>query len=458
MTRRKILIVIVVLLIPVAAHAVWDQVESTLLAREIARIAQRGEPIDVRAQSGPLQTYEQRRTAGLYAAAATLARWQARGDNFNMTVKDVELAATDPRLEPERLEAYLTEAEPALHLIGLAAPLDFAGFGSLEPDLQTNQSSLQTLSGMSNLKADLLSVRGETNPAAEELVHSILLQRTIPIPFYRYISVGRLYGSLRVLLKHTLPDADSLRRLQVALETWPDEDGVVAYLQQDRARRLGMFWPYPPDGASWALRPQQGYRAGPTDALAFVVFRPLLTYAFRRRLPPYADAIAVAREPWPSKLDSARVLAQRYNLDARRQGSRTFLNRAFGTIGTEIAVWQLDSTLPIGGMNLARRRTAITVMAVERYRRARNGEAPASLSDLVPEYLAAVPLDPFDGKPLKYRIAPDSYLVYSVDINRIDDNGALHGFGTGIGGRVRPIRDDPSPRDIGIRVPLTPNH
>ena len=109
-------------------------------------------------------------------------------------------------------------------------------------------------------------------------------------------------------------------------------------------------------------------------------------------------------------------------------------------------------------MNLARRRTAITVMAVERYRRARNGEAPASLSDLVPEYLAAVPLDPFDGKPLKYRVAPDSYVVYSVDINRVDDNGAVHGFGTGIGGRMRPIRDDQSPRDIGIRVPLTPNH
>ena len=57
--------------------------------------------------------------------------------------------------------------------------------------------------------------------------------------------------------------------------------------------------------------------------------------------------------------------------------------------------------------------------------------------------------------PLRGDVA-QTLLVYSVDINRVDDNGALHGFGTGVGGRIRPIRADSSPRDIGIRVPLTP--
>lgn len=372
-----------------------------------------------------------------------------------MTQKDVESPASDPRLEEARLQAYLTEAEPALHLVGLAAALHFAGFSSLEPELHMNQSSLQTLSGMSNLKADILSVRGDASLAVSELVHSILLQRTITIPYYRYGSVGRLYGSLRILLKHASPDADSLRRLQVAFETWPDDDGVVADLERERADKLGRHWPYPADGTSWALRPQQGYRAGPADAIGFVAFRPALTHVVRQAIQPYADAIAVAREPWPAKLDSARALRQRYGLDPARGPSRTSLFKALNQMDS-FGVWRLLSALPVGGMNLGYRRTAIATMAVERYRRAHDGQPPSSLDALVPEYLRTIPQDPFDGKPLKYRVAADSYVVYSVDINRVDDSGELHGFGSGVGGRTRPFRDDPSPRDIGIRVPLTP--
>ena len=194
MTRRRILIVIVILLIPVAAHAILDQVESTLLAHEIARIAQRGEPVDLSAQQRPLDVPEQRRAAGLYAAAAGLARWQTQGDGYMMTAKDVELPQSDPRLEESRLQAYLAEAEPALHLSGLAAPLGFGGFSSINSELHTNQSSLQTLSGMSNLKSDILSVRGDSNGTCAELVRAIILQRTITI-LLSLRSVRRLYGA-----------------------------------------------------------------------------------------------------------------------------------------------------------------------------------------------------------------------------------------------------------------------
>jgi hypothetical protein len=451
MKRRWGLIVIVILLIPVAVHAVWDQVESTRLARDIARLKQQGEPVDATATSW-LASAEQRRSARLYAAAAGLARSQTQGDGFSMTAKDVELPGSDPRLEEARLQAYLAEAEPALQLAALAASLDFAGFSSIDPQLQTNQSGLETLSGMSNLKADILSVGGEASLASDELVRAAILQRTITIPYYRYGSVGRLYGSLRILLKHASPDAGSLRRLQAALETWPDDDGVVADLRRERALRLGVFWPYPTDGVSWARRPQQGYRASIGEAIGFVASRPLLTHALRSGLQPYAEAIAVAGEPWPAKLDSTRALAKRYGVEPG-VASNTSLFNAFRHSGS-FGVQKLTLTLPVAGMNLAFRRTAIAVLAAERFRRAHAGQPPPSLEALVPEFLASVPQDPFDGQPLKYRVAADSYVVYSVDINRVDDNGAIHGFGTGIGGRIRPIRDDPSPRDIGIRVPL----
>ncbi|HEV2327184.1 MAG TPA: hypothetical protein VGY56_00165 [Verrucomicrobiae bacterium] len=45
-----------------------------------------------------------------------------------------------------------------------------------------------------------------------------------------------------------------------------------------------------------------------------------------------------------------------------------------------------------------------------------------TLTALVPAYLPAIPLDPVDGKPLRYRRNGDgTYLPYSVSPNGRDD-------------------------------------
>ena len=64
MTRRRLLILVVIFLVPVAIHAIWDQAESTLLAREVARIANRHEPVDVAFQRSARPTPEQGRAPG----------------------------------------------------------------------------------------------------------------------------------------------------------------------------------------------------------------------------------------------------------------------------------------------------------------------------------------------------------------------------------------------------------
>lgn len=71
----------------------------------------------------------------------------------------------------------------------------------------------------------------------------------------------------------------------------------------------------------------------------------------------------------------------------------------------------------------AETRSVATALAVERYR-LKNGRLPAALQDLVPEFTEAVPLDPYDGKPLRYRVDGNGYTVYSISINRTDDGGA----------------------------------
>jgi type II secretory pathway pseudopilin PulG len=67
-------------------------------------------------------------------------------------------------------------------------------------------------------------------------------------------------------------------------------------------------------------------------------------------------------------------------------------------------------------------RLATTALAVERFRLAR-GRLPEGLGELAPQFLDAVPTDPFDGAPLRYRRLARGYMIYSVDADGHDDGG-----------------------------------
>jgi hypothetical protein len=51
------------------------------------------------------------------------------------------------------------------------------------------------------------------------------------------------------------------------------------------------------------------------------------------------------------------------------------------------------------------------------------GRWPDSLEDLVPNYLPAIPIDPYSNQPLKYRPEPMGFVLYSVGDDGIDNGG-----------------------------------
>ncbi len=61
----------------------------------------------------------------------------------------------------------------------------------------------------------------------------------------------------------------------------------------------------------------------------------------------------------------------------------------------------------------ARIDSARTALAIERYRLA-TGKLPERLAELVPQYLKEVPIDPFDGNPIRYKRTEPGYLLYSI--------------------------------------------
>ena len=103
----------------------------------------------------------------------------------------------------------------------------------------------------------------------------------------------------------------------------------------------------------------------------------------------------------------------------------------------------LGSAIIKEAKGLAQVYSAQTALAVERFRLA-HGTLPERLDALVPQFVSAVPADPFDGQPLRYHRFERGYVIYSVGEDG-EDNG----------GRERPAdakSSDKTPYDITFTV------
>jgi hypothetical protein len=80
--------------------------------------------------------------------------------------------------------------------------------------------------------------------------------------------------------------------------------------------------------------------------------------------------------------------------------------------------------------------------ALERSRIA-EGKLPERLDSVVPKFLASVPTDIMDGKPLRYQLKPDGgYVLYSVGENLTDEGGKIVFRETGKDPGVDPAKGD----------------
>lgn len=121
-------------------------------------------------------------------------------------------------------------------------------------------------------------------------------------------------------------------------------------------------------------------------------------------------------------------------------------DRKAGSLGPQYIVAKiilpsLTRCVTLWARQLAELRCARTGLAAERFRIA-TGKWPETLDELAPRYLDAVPLDPFDEEPLRYRVDPDKITIYSIHENKADDGGKID---------RSPRWSSPSP-DVGFRL------
>jgi tRNA A-37 threonylcarbamoyl transferase component Bud32 len=106
--------------------------------------------------------------------------------------------------------------------------------------------------------------------------------------------------------------------------------------------------------------------------------------------------------------------------------------------GADFSVVNFSKAFSTATRNEVMREMAVAAIALKRHQ-LRHGKLPEKLEALVPEFLAELPHDWWDGKPLRYRLNPDgSYLLYSVGEDGKDEDGDptyLNPKSPGSGGR-----------------------
>ena len=438
---RWLAMVMFAVLLPVAAHALWDHVELRRLVREVQAIRDRGEPVtEEDAGLGYRGSTDEHRLASqYYLAAAVLAPGPVDAPALRQVREWVHggLPLQQPLEASAAAYARLHEASrDALRFADRAAALEFRG---LTPgtEFSYRASSLAQMLRQLAARTIYLSLAGDQDQAVESAFSAIRARRVLG--HVRWFVVGD--HEVPIILSLSTPSATALQRLQAALDAEEAGHDPARGLIEERARAVEMIWRryYGPDpnATDWYSLPRR--------SIMETLFRPWFTHQTVAALRRWAEEIVRARRPWTEKGREGEAATARLRQARvpRYRFVREFLLLEPFLSGSVLAA--LDPT------TLVRDRCARVAVAIERFRRDHAGALPEALSALTPAYIDELPEDPLSGAPLRFSRQADAYLVYSIGPNGRDDRGdvasELHtAQGRGWGRRV--IRGT----DIGVRV------
>lgn len=434
---RTFAIVAFALLLPIAAHRIWDYVELRRLVNEIEAIQAKGEPVsEHEATGGPPPVSETDDAGSYYLAGAMLALGNHSSDAtapvLEWLAEPTGSRSSLTALAPP-LEKIVTDSSDALALADKASALPFTGLPA-GTEYSYRAASISALYTLINARTLSLSLAGDGDAAVESVLSGLHVRRALRNA--RWLRGPDLH--VDAVLSLSQPSPPALSRLQTALEAEDRPEQSIEYYLRERARYVETMWRRYYGSQPNAPR----HYTLPMRSVTESVMRPWISRRFVEDLRLWAKLTAVVRMPWPDRAQRGTAIGESYRSE-QQASSRT----AYGTYRSA-ALSALSQAVNPTALTIDRN-TRIAV-AVERYRRDQH-RLPGALADLVPQYLSVVPLDPMSGGPLLFKATADSYTVYSVGPNQKDDGGDLTSQSRGVrsGDRGRRIVRG---ADVGVRV------
>lgn len=161
---------------------------------------------------------------------------------------------------------------------------------------------------------------------------------------------------------------------------------------------------------SGEFTPENGSDAPRPNRFWVWLARPLIKAQTRFLLSYYDDLEKIAQKPYSDQLPFHENFEQMI-------GKKPLLLRLFPSVITDYRSAFLKEAVLESVFSTIR-----TGLACRLYN-AKYGKYPGNLEALAPEFLPEVPIDPFTGKPLVYKLENGLPLIYSLGSNQKDDGG-----------------------------------
>ena len=344
-------------------------------------------------------------------------------------------ARTQPLDDPNHqlVEKFLSDNEKTLTLLHEAASIEHCRY-PIDFNQQSDQAApwlkeLRASASLLRLKVLIQCESQNSEKALESIRTSWSLARSVgtPLLIHRLFHVGIqswTSQSIERILNRNQLTKEQLTRLSAWIEEPNIDEGYRRALVGEQCLGLHTFQAPIHDIVNQT-------KSGKGFLLALTL-RKILglhdrdTMEYINIMQDYIDTVELPYDERLAAFDSIQKA-----VDHGERGSRLtrMLMPAFGRI------------MQVETRHLAHLRVTQTALAVERYRLAK-GHLPQSLDNLVPAYMEAVPIDPFDGRSLKYRTLESGFVVYSVGYDLTDDGGAERDS------RKRDSKGKPLPWDI----------
>ncbi len=261
---------------------------------------------------------------------------------------------------------------------------------------------------LNGLRTFCNAARGETESAVDSLISGLAVSRTLdlqPVLISYLVQLACqsfVWNATIDTLELVDPGDDLLARLQDAVQQADRPDAFTRSIRAERVVVVAACHKATVDNVKTPATPNHAQAADLSQQFGFWA-QPILHMMLAGQLADQQRMIQAADQPFPQAYDAIKaVKTESY----------------FGAL----LVPSMDRTAYLTMVNLAKlRATAIAIM-LERYHLA-NNSYPETLEKLIPVYADRIPVDPFSGRPLLYRLEKDCYIVYCVGENRVDDQG-----------------------------------